>query len=52
MSEDVTKQVYEQFLEKKKEYKRKLHEVLKDCDFNGAGMRELIGEFSDEVLGS
>ncbi len=33
-------------------YKSQLHAVLKSCEFNGAGMRELIGEFTDEVLGS
>ena len=40
-----------QFQRKKKHFKRKLHESLKDCSFNEAGMRELIGEFTDEVCG-
>jgi len=33
-------------------YKRQLHAVLQDCDFNGAGMRQLMDEFTGEVLGS
>lgn len=36
----------------KNAYKKKLHNVIKDCNFNGAGMRQLIQEFSDEVNGS
>lgn len=33
-------------------FKRKLHEALKDCEFNGESMRRLISEFDDEVNGS
>ena len=40
-----------QFQEKKKFFKKKLHEALNGCNFNGSGMRELIGEFTDEVCG-
>lgn len=36
-----------------KEYiKGALMAQLEGCQFNGAGMRQLIQEFSDEVLGS
>jgi hypothetical protein len=40
-----------QYIKDKNAYKKKLHYVLRDCQFNGAGMRQLIQEFSDEVLG-
>jgi hypothetical protein len=29
-----------------------LHLVLKDCEFNGATMREVLQKFIDEVCGS
>ncbi len=36
------------FLLEKEQYKRKLSAVLKDCKFNGQGMRELLSEFMEE----
>ena len=40
------------FKAKKNFYKKKLHKSIKECNFNGLGMRLLITEFSEEVLGS
>ena len=42
----------DEFLEKKKEFKKKLHAALSGCEFNGAGMRQLLDEFSGEVTGN
>lgn len=36
---------------KKQWYKGALLAQLEDCEFNGAGMRQLIDEFCQEVLG-
>lgn len=39
---------YTSFVMEKEQYKRKLSAVLKDCKFNGQGMRELLSEFMEE----
>lgn len=41
-----------EYNKEKKLYKKRLFFAIRDCKFNGAGMRQLIQEFSDEVLGS
>lgn len=51
---DFTKKLTlkEQYIKDKKAYKKRLHYVLRRCEFNGAGMRQLLQEFTDEVCGS
>ena len=41
-----------EYNKKKQLYKKRLHFALRDCEFNGAGMRQLLQEFVEEVAGS
>jgi len=40
---------HEIFLLEKEQFKRKIFAVVKDCKFNGQGMRQLISEVMEEV---
>ena len=33
----------------KEQFKRKLGQALKDCKFNGSGLRQLVSEFMEET---